>query len=67
MNREKNLQEFSVSLTVGGLASVLLCLVLPGIENKFDVLALMPIFWFMLTIAVWTGLDIYDRYREEKQ
>ena len=65
--RERNLEEFSIALTGGGLAAIILCLVLPGIESKADILALLPIFWFMATIAAWTGLDIYDRYREEKK
>ena len=59
--RERNLEEFSIALTGGGLAAIVLCLVLPGIESKADILALLPIFWFMATIAVWTGIDIHDR------
>lgn len=62
-NRETNLQEFAVSLTTGGLAAMVLCLMLPGVESKVDILAFMPIFWFMATIAIWTGLDIRDRMK----
>lgn len=65
-NRETNLQEFAVSLTTGGLAAMVLCLMLPGIESKVDILAFMPIFWFMATTAIWTGLDIKDRINQTK-
>ena len=66
-HREQCLVEFAVSVTLGGILAIILCMVLPGIETKADVGVLITPFWFCCVIAVWELIDLVEMIVKERK
>ena len=58
--REEDLSQMAIALTAGGLLSILICAVLPGVESKLDILMMLTMLWFLNTVGVWELMDLRE-------
>lgn len=59
--RERYTRELLLSTTSGAALSIVLCLILPGIESKSDIFGLFFPLWFLATIGIWSMFDVSER------
>lgn len=54
--REKYLEELTLSSVISIVLSLIVCLMLPGITSKKDMAVFFVMFWFVLVYCVWSVL-----------
>ena len=54
--REKYLEELTLSSVISIVLSLIVCLMLPGITSKKDMAVFFLMFWFVLVYCVWSVL-----------
>ena len=52
--REKYLEELMLSSVVSMALSLIVCMMLPGITSKKDMVVFFCVFWFVLVYCVWS-------------
>ena len=59
--RERYTRELLVSTAAGAALSMILCLILPGIETKSDIFGMYWPIWILATIGIWQLFDTAER------